>query len=83
MSPRLVDLGVGIRSAAKVSMLMPTNTEHLCMLCKPGKIGRLEALYRKGYVGLGVLMRDVELVGHHNRAFGGPGVSLAKASDDA
>jgi hypothetical protein len=83
VSPRLVDLGVGIRSAAKVTVL-PTNTEHLCMLCKPGKIGRLEALYRKGYVGLGILMRDVELIAHHNRAFSsGPGVSLRKAGDPA
>jgi hypothetical protein len=72
---------VGIKAAVKVTV-MPTNTEHLCTLCRPGSIGRLESLWRKGYVGLGNVMREVELIASHHKAFKvGPGVSLAKAGD--
>lgn len=78
---RLVNLGVGIKVARKVTV-MPTRSEHLCTLCRPGSIGRLESLHRKGYVGLGKLMREVELIASHHKAFKvGPGVDLIKAGD--
>lgn len=71
---------VSLLKVGKFRRVMPAS-EHVCSLCKPGIIGMMERQYRRGLLGLGQMMRDVELIYSHNKnILPSQGVSLTKAT---